>query len=78
MGLLPGVLRLQVLPAGAWNKWWHTHHQRGDLPSPPPPTPEQAMIASLQRYIASLEGVINTLRCEPAESRGEPATARPR
>ena len=50
-----------------------------DLPSPPPPpTSEEAMIASLQRYIASLEGVINTLRCELAESRGEPATARPR
>ena len=41
-------------------------------PPPAPPTAEQAMIASLQRQIASLEGVINTLRRELAESRGEP------
>ena len=43
------------------------------LPTPPPPAPtaEQAMIASLQRQIASLEGVINTLRRELAESWGE-------
>ena len=33
------------------------------------------MIASLQRQIASLEGVINTLRRELGESRGEPAPA---
>ena len=33
------------------------------------------MIASLQRQIASLEGVINTLRRELAESRGEPTPA---
>ena len=38
-------------------------------PPPSPPTAEQAMIASLQRQIVSLEGVINTLRREPAESR---------
>ena len=24
----PGVLRLQVLLAGTWNGWWHTHHRR--------------------------------------------------
>ena len=36
------------------------------------------MIASLQRQIASLEGVINTLRRELAESQGEPAPTRPR
>ena len=35
------------------------------------------MIASLQRQIASLEGVINTPRRELAESRGEPAPTRP-
>ena len=34
---------------------------------PAPPKAEQAMIASLQRQIASLEGVINTLRRELAE-----------
>ena len=49
-------------------------------PPLPLPTAEQAMIASLQRQIASLEGVINTLRHELAESRGaeprgEPAPA---
>ena len=33
------------------------------------------MIASLQRQIASLEGVPNTLRRELAESIGEPAPA---
>ena len=44
-------------------------------PPPSPPSAEQAMIASLQRQIASLEGVINTLRRELAESRGEPAPA---
>ena len=33
------------------------------------------MIASLQRQIAFLEGVINTLRRELAQSRGEPAPA---
>ena len=42
----------------------------------PPPTAEQAMIASLQRQVASLEGVINILRRELAESRGEQAVAR--
>ena len=36
------------------------------------------MIASLQRQIASFEGVINTLRRELAETRGEPASTRPR
>ena len=36
-------------------------------PPPAPPTAKQAMIASLQRQIASLEGVINTLRRERAE-----------
>ena len=44
-------------------------------PPPAPPTSEHAMIASLQRQIASLEGVINTFRRELAESRGEPALA---
>ena len=44
-------------------------------PPPAPPTAQQAMIASLQRQIASLEGVINTLRRELAESRGVPALA---
>ena len=48
-----------------------------DLPSPPPPTAEQAMIASLERQIASLEGVINTLCRKLAESRGESAPTRP-
>ena len=38
---------------------------------PPPPGAEQAMIALLQHQIASFQGVINTLRCELAESRGE-------
>ena len=33
------------------------------------------MIASFQRQITSLEGVINTLRRELAESRGEPGPA---
>ena len=42
---------------------------------PPPPTAEQAMIASLQLQIGSLEGVINALRRELAEWRGEPAPA---
>ena len=45
-------------------------------PPLPPPTAEQAMIALLQRQFASLKGVINTLRHELAESRGEPAQAR--
>ena len=40
---------------------------------PPPPTMERAMIALLRCQIAFLEGVINTLRREQAESRGEPA-----
>ena len=44
-------------------------------PPPAPPTAEQVMIASLQCQIASLEGVINTLGRELAESRGEPAPA---
>ena len=35
------------------------------------------MIASLQRQIASLEGVINTLRRELAQSRGEPVPEAP-
>ena len=36
----------------------------------PSPTAERAMIASLQRQSASLEGVINALRRELAQSRG--------
>ena len=43
----------------------------GSRPAQPPlapPTTEQAMIASLHRQITSLEGVINTLRRELAES----------
>ena len=43
---------------------------------PPPPTAEQAMIALVQRQIASLEGVINSLRRELVASRGEVAPAR--
>ena len=31
-GLCPGVQRLQDLLTGAWNGWWHTHHQRVDGP----------------------------------------------
>ena len=42
-----------------------------DLPSHPAYTVEHAMIASLQRPFASLDGAINTLRREVAESRGE-------
>ena len=45
-------------------------------PPPPPPTAEQAMIALLRRQIASLEGIIHTLRRELAESPGEPAPSR--
>ena len=47
-------------------------------PPPPPATAERALIASLQRHIASLEGMINTLRRELAELPGEPAPARRR
>ena len=45
-------------------------------PPPPPPTTERAMIALLRCQIAFLEGVINTLRREQAESRSEPAPTR--
>ena len=52
----------------------------GSGPAQPPPPPhstaEQAMIASLQRQIASLEGVIDTLCRKLAESQGEPAPTR--
>ena len=30
VGVLPGVLRLQDLLAGAWNGWWHCGHQPED------------------------------------------------
>ena len=30
MGLLPGVLRLRDLLAGAWNGWWHCGHRPED------------------------------------------------
>ena len=30
VGLLPGVLRLQDLLAGAWNGWWHCGHRPAD------------------------------------------------
>ena len=43
----------------------------GGSAQPPPPPP-------LLRQIASLEGVINTLRCQLADLRGEPAPTRPR
>ena len=47
-------------------------------PPPPPSTAEQAMIASLQRQIACLEGVINSLCRELEESRRELAPKRPK